>query len=330
MKIPTLLILTTLLFVNSLNSSQNPAELEEAATLNESAVKLFNQSKYEAAIPLAKRALAIREKLLPRNDSQIASSLNNLGELYLAIRDYKAAREIFERLLKVQEELFGADDVNLTFTLDRLAVLHYAAGNWSETEAAYKRVLALREKALGANHILVAQSWFSLGEFYRLRRKLEPAVASYKRSLELHGKLGKTMTPEFERASDGFACLGYDHHKPELWQELADLRKQVAVINVANVFEPVEVLNGKALNLPQPEYPGMALERRLTGTVVVKVEIDETGSVATARDMCQGPPYLSEAAVAAARKARFSPTTINGQAVRVRGVIQYNFKRRFR
>jgi TonB family protein len=138
------------------------------------------------------------------------------------------------------------------------------------------------------------------------------------------------MTPEFERASDGFACLGYDHHKPELLKELAELRKQVAVINVANVSEPVEVLNGKALTLPQPAYPGIAFERRLTGTVVVKVDIDEAGNVVAARDMCQGPPYLSEAAVAAARKARFTPTTINGQPVRVRGVIQYNFKRRFR
>jgi TonB family protein len=328
MKTLPLLFLTSLIFLN--NSFQNPSPLDEATALNQSAVKLFNEGKYDQAIPLARRALEIREKLLPHNDSQIASSLNNLGELYLATKDYKAARQVVERLLKMQEELFGADDVNLTFTLDRLALLHYAAGNWSESEAAYKRVLALREKALGAEHELVAQSWFSLGEFYRLRRKLDPALESYKRSLELYAKLGKTMTPEFERATDGFACLSYDHHKPELFKELEELRKQVAVVNVANVFEPVEVLNGKALTMPQPDYPGIALERRLTGTVVVKVDIDEAGNVVAARDMCQGPPYLSEAAVAAARKARFTPTKINGQPVRVKGVIQYNFKRRFR
>jgi TonB family protein len=329
MKILTLLFLATLLFVNRHNSSQN-AELQEASTLNESAVKLFNQKKYDEAIPLAKRALAIRDKLLPRNDAQIASSLNNLGELYLAMKDYKAAREVFDRLLKIQEEIFGADDVNLTFTLDRLAVLHYAAGNWSETEAAYKRVLVLREKGLGTNDVLVAQSWFSLGEFYRFRRKLEPALDSYKRSLELYGKLGKTMTPEFERASDGFACLGYDHHKPELFKQLTDLRRQFAGPTAAEESEGVVVLNGKALSMPRPEYPVTAVVRRLTGMVVVKVEVDEAGNVVAARDMCLGPPYFSEAAVAAARKARFTPTTINGQPVRVRGVIQYNFQRRFR
>lgn len=331
MKVLSLLFVATLLFVNNLNSSQESAELQEATTLTESAVKLFNQGKYDEALPLAKRALQIREKLLPRNDPRISSSLSNLGELYLAKKDYKPAREVFQRVLQIHEEVFGPDDVNLAFTLDRLAVLHFAAGSWSETEAAYKRALALREKALGPNDVQVAQSWFSLGEFYRLRRKLEPALESYRRALTLYGKLTSVVTREFERASDGFACLGYDHRKPELFKELTEIRRQLTPpITPSDEEAGITVLNGRALVLPRPEYPGMALERRLTGTVVVKVEIDETGNVVEAHDMCNGPPYLSEAAVASARKARFTSTMINGQPVRVRGVIQYNFTRRFR
>ena len=59
--------------------------------------------------------------------------------------------------------------------------------------------------------------------------------------------------------------------------------------------------------------------------MVVKVEIDERGKVIDARDMCQGPPYLSEASVAAALKARFTPTKLSGMPVKVKGIIQYNF-----
>ena len=90
------------------------------------------------------------------------------------------------------------------------------------------------------------------------------------------------------------------------------------------------VLNGRALELPQPSYPAEAQQRRLMGMIVVKVEIDETGKVIKAADMCQGLPYLSEAAVAAAWKARFTPTKLSGMPVKVKGVIQYNFTRRFR
>ncbi len=325
-----LLLLATLLFVNSFNSSQESPELQEASTLNDSAVKLFNQGKYDQALAPAKRALEIREKLLPRTDPRISSSLTNLGEIYLAKKDYKAAKEVYLRLLQVQEELFGPEDVNLAYTLDRLALVYYVAGNDRETETAYKRALALREKSLGPNNVQVAQSLFALGEFYRFRRKLEPALENYRRSLKLYGKLTGVMTREFERASDGFACLGYDHRKPELWKELSEIRNQLAGRDAADESESVSVLNGKALSLPKPEYPGNAADRRLTGMVVVKVEIDETGSVIGARDMCQGPPFLSEAAVAAAWRARFSPTTIDGQPVKVRGIIQYNFTTRFK
>lgn len=329
MKTLILLFLVTLAPVNTFNQIQEPAELIEARTLNESAVKLYNQGKYDEAAPLAKRALQIREKLLPRTDAQISSSLTNLGEIYLAQKDYKAAKEVFQRLLAIQEELFGRDDANVSFTLDRLAVLYYVAGNYDETEAAYKRSLTLREQKLGQNDALVAQSHFALGEFYRFRKKLEPALTSYKRALSIYGARGGVMTEEFERASDGVACLGYEHRKRELFEELRALRDQLSGRNV-NEAQAGTVLNGRALKLPQPEYPGAAADRRLMGMVVVRVEIDETGTVVNAKDMCQGPPFLSEAAVAAAWKARFSPTKINGTPVKVRGVIQYNFTRRFR
>jgi TonB family protein len=330
MKLLSLLFLATLLLVNSFDSSQEPAELQEASTLTEAATKLFNQGKYEEAIPPAKRALEIRERLLPRADPRISSSLSNLGEIYLGKKDYKRAREVFQRLLQIQEEVFGREDVNLAFTLDRLAVLHFVAGNYGETEAAYKRSLALREKGLGANDAQVAQAWFALGEFYRFRRQLEPALSSYKRALSTYAQVSGVMTREFERASDGFACLGYDHRKPELFKELAAIRKQLSGRDASSEPEAGMVLNGRALTMPQPDYPDAARQRRLVGTVVVKVEIDETGKVVNATDMCQGPPFLSEASVAAAWKARFSPTMISGKPVRVKGVIQYNFTRRFR
>lgn len=324
MKLLSLLFLATLLLVNH---SQESPELQEAETLNASAVKLYNQGKYNEALPLAKRALEIRDKLLPRTDPRISSSLTNLGEIYIAQKDYKPARLVFERLLQIQEESFGPEDVNLAFTLDRLAVLHYVARNPRETEAAYKRALALREKTLGANDVQVAESWLKLGEFYRFERDLNPALESYRKALNIYGKLNDTA--EFERAGDGFACLGYAYNKPELFKELREIRKQFANPEVKEA-EPGMLLNGRALSLPQPEYPAAAAERRLAGLVVVKVEIDEAGNVISAVDMCKGPPYLSEAAVAAARKARFSPTKLSGQPVKVKGLIQYNFTRRFR
>ncbi|PWT88443.1 MAG: hypothetical protein C5B55_13100 [Blastocatellia bacterium] len=84
------------------------------------------------------------------------------------------------------------------------------------------------------------------------------------------------------------------------------------------------VLNGKALSLPKPAYPAIARAAHAAGTVVVQVTIDENGNVISAHAV-SGHPLLQAVAVAAARGARFSPTKLSGQPVKVTGVITYNF-----
>jgi TonB family protein len=102
------------------------------------------------------------------------------------------------------------------------------------------------------------------------------------------------------------------------------------------------VLNGKAISLPKPEYPEAAKAARVGGLIRVDVLINENGEVseavadlydqhevrdASGQKLPQAPadPYLREAAEAAARLARFTPTVLSGTPVRVKGSIIYNF-----
>ena len=84
------------------------------------------------------------------------------------------------------------------------------------------------------------------------------------------------------------------------------------------------VLNGKATNLVKPAYPAAAKAVRAEGAVNVQVTIDEQGNVISAAAV-SGHPLLRAAAVNAARASKFSPTRLSGQAVKVTGVIVYNF-----
>ncbi|HEY6803987.1 MAG TPA: energy transducer TonB [Pyrinomonadaceae bacterium] len=83
------------------------------------------------------------------------------------------------------------------------------------------------------------------------------------------------------------------------------------------------VLNGKAIYLPAPEIP---VGEKAGGVVMVQVLVDEAGNVIDARPV-SGPSGLFAAAVNAARFARFSPTLMGGEPVRVQGTIAYNFAR---
>lgn len=85
-----------------------------------------------------------------------------------------------------------------------------------------------------------------------------------------------------------------------------------------------QIINGEALSLPKPPYPPIAKQLGIQGTVSVQVLIDETGKVISAK-AAAGNPALTGAAQQAALNARFSPTMIGEQAVKVSGVIVYNF-----
>lgn len=118
----------------------------------------------------------------------------------------------------------------------------------------------------------------------------------------------------------------------QLWQTVrSSLRVKAPIMGaradgVAKTEGAIQggVLNGKALALPKPDYPAIARAAHASGTVVVQVLIDEEGNVVAAHAV-SGHPLLQAASVAAALKAQFSPTLLEGEPVRVTGVIQYNF-----
>ena len=110
-----------------------------------------------------------------------------------------------------------------------------------------------------------------------------------------------------------------------------------ATIWVGSTFDPFEdfktgkkriinsgVINGKALRLVKPEYPPAARAVRASGAVSIAVVVDERGKVFSA-DAVSGHPLLRSSAVRAACSSKFSPTTLEGNPIRIAGVITYVF-----
>ncbi|HJT26724.1 MAG TPA: energy transducer TonB [Pyrinomonadaceae bacterium] len=83
-------------------------------------------------------------------------------------------------------------------------------------------------------------------------------------------------------------------------------------------------ITGLAISLPKPAYSEIAKRARIQGSVNVQVLIDEYGRVVSAKAV-SGHPLLVLDAQKAALQARFSPTKLGDQPVKVSGVITYNF-----
>jgi TonB family protein len=84
------------------------------------------------------------------------------------------------------------------------------------------------------------------------------------------------------------------------------------------------VINNAANELVAPAYPAAAKTSKASGSVNVKVIIDERGNVVSAAAI-SGHPLLRSASEKAARNSKFEPTLLSGQPVKITGIIVYNF-----
>ncbi|RFP55500.1 MAG: tetratricopeptide repeat protein, partial [Limnothrix sp. CACIAM 69d] len=79
-----------------------------ATSLNNLAYLYESQGRYEAAEPLLRRSLEIRERVLGADHPATATSLNNLAELYRSQGRYEAAEPLYRRALEIREQVLGA------------------------------------------------------------------------------------------------------------------------------------------------------------------------------------------------------------------------------
>ncbi|MBO0800237.1 MAG: tetratricopeptide repeat protein, partial [Blastocatellia bacterium] len=118
---------------------------------------------YDRAEPLLKRALAIGEKTLGKDDINLAEPLFRLAHLYIGRGDYAKAEPLLQRSLANIEKALGSESSNLAFPLTDLATIHLRGGDYQGAETLFQRALVVREKALPANHQLIGESLYRLG-----------------------------------------------------------------------------------------------------------------------------------------------------------------------
>lgn len=91
------------------------------------------------------------------------------------------------------------------------------------------------------------------------------------------------------------------------------------------VYVENEVLSTRVISLPRPVYPEDARQQKVAGLVRVLATVDESGSVAEA-EAVSGSPMLQEAAVNAAKQAKFEPLGRAGRPLKTKTIIAYNFQ----
>ena len=106
----------------------------EWETLNEEVKSLYQKGQYDRAIVVAKKALEVAEKAAGPDHADVATSLNNLAELYKAQGQYAQAEPLYKRSLVIYEKAYGPNHPHVAANLNNLAELYRTQGRYAQAE----------------------------------------------------------------------------------------------------------------------------------------------------------------------------------------------------
>jgi len=144
------IFLSFALFVSSPVLAQG---ISEAIKLDKQGFSLWSEGKFQEAVPLFKRSLALCEKALGPQHPDTADSLNNLGSAYKNIGDYDKALPLYERALAIWEKSIGPKHPFTADILNDLGFFYDSIGNQDKALQLYERALAIRQQSSGPEHI---------------------------------------------------------------------------------------------------------------------------------------------------------------------------------
>jgi TonB family protein len=306
--------------VQNESTDQSPALLE-ASRLSKMVVSLFNEGKMDEALPLAKRALEIREKALGSDHELVAMSLKNLASIYFALKKFDEASNSYQKCLSIYEKKFGENDPKILEILDTLTWSSYGSGDVRKAERCLQRALAIREKMFGPESKEVGITLYALGQFHHKLGNSGKAVEFYRRAIPITVKTLGPNDTEYRGLLEKCSCALMQVDKKE---EADKMRREMVEAQQRTTGFEGSLIQGHAIHRAEPVYPIAAKQARLAGTVIVEVTVDEKGIVTDARAVC-GPDLLVIASVEAARRWTFTPSLLKGVPVKVIGTLTFNY-----
>jgi len=172
--------------------TEAPRTEEESSSLSTLADLSRAKGRFAEAERLYKRALAIDEEALGKDQLKVARDLSNLAELYQAQGQYAEAEPLHKRALEIREKVLGPVHPEVAQSLNNLAAVYRDQGRYGAAEPFCKRALEIWEKVLGPVHPEVASSLSTLADLSRAKGRFAEAERLYKRALAMDEEvLGK-------------------------------------------------------------------------------------------------------------------------------------------
>ena len=146
------------------------------------------QGDYKGALSYNKKCLGIRQKSLPANHPDLASSYGNIGSVYDRMGEYSKALSYYEKCFDIQRSSLPADHPSLAISYGNIGGVYKNMGEYSKALSYYEKCLDIQQESLPANHPSLATSYDNIGGVYKKMGEYSKALASHEKCLDIQQK----------------------------------------------------------------------------------------------------------------------------------------------
>ncbi|MEM8997177.1 MAG: serine/threonine-protein kinase, partial [Acidobacteriota bacterium] len=158
-----------------------------AETLGELSVVYRHVGRYDEAVAVARRSLAMKSARPDLPPAELATALDHLA---LALENADELEEpiaLSRRALELRRQILGPLHPDLAMSLNGLGVLQSRAGDLDATIESFSEALAIRQEVLPEGHASLGQSHYNLAQAYFIteryaesRPHIEHAIAIWR------------------------------------------------------------------------------------------------------------------------------------------------------
>lgn len=192
------------------NARASDRPLVEARKLASDALLLEVQGKYDEALPLAERVLALREKALGAEHPDVGAALNFLAGVHFDKGAFKTAEPLYLRALAIREKALGKEHLDVAESVNDLAVTYLNLAAYERALPLYQRALDIYTKLLGADDPQVAQALSNLAGLFQHKGEYAKAEPLYRRALAIREKKFGTESLDMADSLGNLAALYRD------------------------------------------------------------------------------------------------------------------------
>ena len=159
--------------------------------LNDYSSFLYKYGKYKEAEPILLRLVSLREGTKGKEDSDTATSYNNIGKAYRSQGDYPKALEFHLKALNIREKVLGKEHPSTATSYNNIGLVYKSQRDYTKALEYYFKALDIKEKVLGKEHPSTATSYNNIAGVYHSQGDYTKALEYLQKALDIYEqKLG--------------------------------------------------------------------------------------------------------------------------------------------